>query len=297
MISEISENNQNSVISSQRWSQLIQEYSRAEKAIKEFDLVDGNLCFPAVNQLRYAGYHILKCISCDRGAENDAYEQYYKALNHAKRAYYDARECLLISLINKVKDISELLGPFTFLLEKYIPNYSKKKSALIKADNKFKRLCRIRFDDRDSFFNSCDDSIQIFRDYVASFEKVKDAVLKEKFELECNKGSSNYEGINNNVPVESELERIASTSVTKIGEFLKKQNSSYSFYISIVAVLVTILNFGYIIYNDFCKGDLRDIVPPKLDSIELHTSHIHQILEGNKLLIWLFANLGVGNFN
>lgn len=101
MISEISENNQNSVISSQRWSQLIQEYSRAERAIKEFDLVDGNLCFPAVNQLRYAGYHILKCISCDRGTENDAYEQYYKALNHAKEHITTRENAFLFLLLTK----------------------------------------------------------------------------------------------------------------------------------------------------------------------------------------------------
>jgi len=67
-------------------------YNLAEQHIKLVEHHDG-LAFPPVNELRYAGQHLCRAlVETDNGAKEKHYQD---ALDHCRRASYDALEILL----------------------------------------------------------------------------------------------------------------------------------------------------------------------------------------------------------
>ena len=44
----------------EEFQQIQQLYNQAEQFIKEVEVVESAVAFPAINQLRYAGHHLLK---------------------------------------------------------------------------------------------------------------------------------------------------------------------------------------------------------------------------------------------
>ena len=70
-------------------------FEKAETAIKRVEHETSNLTIPAVNQLRYAGHHLIR--SLNDKSKND---ELRKAANHCKRALFDAYEAgILYDLI------------------------------------------------------------------------------------------------------------------------------------------------------------------------------------------------------
>lgn len=82
----------------------------AERSLKEVEHVTGQLCTPAVNELRYAGTHFLRAAQEETSPEQQN-NKLWKALRHCKRAIYDCYEygCLhSIEKFDKFKDKWEL---------------------------------------------------------------------------------------------------------------------------------------------------------------------------------------------
>ncbi len=75
-------------------------FDRAEDAIKRYERITLSVLTPAINQLRYAGHHLLEASLATNEDEADALLT--KVRQHCERAYYDALEC----------SVSELLGFF-----------------------------------------------------------------------------------------------------------------------------------------------------------------------------------------
>ena len=63
-------------------------YLSAENKIKHLEVVSREMCVPSINELRYAGNHLLKALT---SYSNDAKNEHLsKAKSHCKRAIYDA---------------------------------------------------------------------------------------------------------------------------------------------------------------------------------------------------------------
>lgn len=76
-------------------------FSRAEQTIKLVENLGEGLTFPAVNQLRYAGQHLLKSDCADN--ENSKEEHLKKAKYHCQRAIYDASEIGVIHYLEEIR--------------------------------------------------------------------------------------------------------------------------------------------------------------------------------------------------
>lgn len=82
-------------------SEISELFSLAEKKIKLIEHLGEGLTFPAVNQLRYVAFHLLRA---DSATEVDIKkEEYRKAKNHCQRAIYDAVESGLIYYLEEFK--------------------------------------------------------------------------------------------------------------------------------------------------------------------------------------------------
>ena len=72
------------------FQQIQQLYNEAELFIKEVEVVEAAVAFPAIIQLRYAGHHLLKALV------SEAHEDFQTELNdvrdHCHRAMYEASE-------------------------------------------------------------------------------------------------------------------------------------------------------------------------------------------------------------
>ncbi|MEO5329706.1 MAG: hypothetical protein H7829_15860 [Magnetococcus sp. THC-1_WYH] len=76
-------------------------FQEAEDDIKGVEQSSLDLCTPAVNELRYAGHHVLKGLVAS--APEECEEQYRRASRHCLRARYDAVEIRLWSLLDEFR--------------------------------------------------------------------------------------------------------------------------------------------------------------------------------------------------
>ncbi len=77
---------------------LLNLFEQAETKIKNVEQITSEgVLIPSINQLRYAGHHIVRSLLSDDAKEPQA--ERVKAINHVKRAIYDIDESLLIYYI------------------------------------------------------------------------------------------------------------------------------------------------------------------------------------------------------
>ena len=68
-------------------------YNKAEQHIKQVELCQTELPFGAINELRYAGHHLLKGLAAqEAGNAEKAEREYQDAEDHCNRAMYEASE-------------------------------------------------------------------------------------------------------------------------------------------------------------------------------------------------------------
>lgn len=95
-------------------------FKKAEEKIKKLELSHKNLIIPSVNELRYAGYHLLQASRLT--TDNEIKEEISKANRHTKRAIYDAIEASLVYILqeielfdkeyNKIPETSEIIPEY-----------------------------------------------------------------------------------------------------------------------------------------------------------------------------------------
>jgi len=98
-------------------------FSSAEKKIKNAELLNKNLSIPSINELRYAGYHLL--IASQSNDKEKITEELDKANRHTKRAYYDGVESVLLLKLDEIQTFDEEFSKIPELIE-VIPNYTSK---------------------------------------------------------------------------------------------------------------------------------------------------------------------------
>lgn len=80
-------------------SSILASWREAEARLKRTERVRRELIIPAVNELRYAGFHLLEGLTSND--ESQRTEQLTKAHRHCKRACYDAVEAEVLYLIGQ----------------------------------------------------------------------------------------------------------------------------------------------------------------------------------------------------
>ncbi|MEM5476058.1 hypothetical protein [Pacificibacter sp. AS14] len=75
------------------------EYDAADLICQEVEKFRAQAGIPAINELRYAGYHLLKYVSEDPNDEDQA----VSAINHVRRAAYEASESGILFALKIVR--------------------------------------------------------------------------------------------------------------------------------------------------------------------------------------------------
>ncbi len=93
-------------------------FKKAEQAVKEVEYIHVELTMPAVNELRYAGYHISNFL------ENPAVtDELDRAIGHCKRAIYDAYEA---SILYHIKEFRAFNSDYsTVVVSEVIADYNE----------------------------------------------------------------------------------------------------------------------------------------------------------------------------
>ena len=120
------------------YEELLSLYKDAQSKIKRVSRVSGELVIPAINQLRYAGEHILNSIVSESGDSRD--KELLKAGLHCKRAIYDTTEGGIIFLLEQIKLFKE---DYKYIpISAVIPDYIKKLQIVDKIKNRLKVISK-----------------------------------------------------------------------------------------------------------------------------------------------------------
>ena len=85
----------------ENFQEILNLYGTAETFIKEVELCASDIAFPAINQLRYAGHHLLKGLaSKDQQTYDDELDN---ARDHCHRAMYESSEAGISYLLELLK--------------------------------------------------------------------------------------------------------------------------------------------------------------------------------------------------
>ena len=111
---------------------LIDAYTDADDKIKQCERYILASPSVAVNQMRYAGSHLLKCIKgeIEKADYDNRHESIKKAINHCKRAYFDALETLIFAQLEFISDFQNLCRSKRNI-ETVYPDYVADFSALV----------------------------------------------------------------------------------------------------------------------------------------------------------------------
>ena len=95
-------------------------YKEADNFAREISEFRDEISIPAHNELRYAGYHIIKALN-DNGTISDE-EQLRRAISHCERAEYEAAEAGIIFVIESISRFREDFK--NIVIGDIIPSYS-----------------------------------------------------------------------------------------------------------------------------------------------------------------------------
>lgn len=107
-------------------------FTYAEQKIKKIEYFADGVSFPAVNQLRYVAFHLLRAEQLRNGDEDlnkdELHDELKKAKNHCQRAIYDANEAGVVYYLERIRKFKEDYESET--IPDIVPNYI---SYLVKA--------------------------------------------------------------------------------------------------------------------------------------------------------------------
>lgn len=116
-----------------------QSFAEAEKAIKQNERLTLSIPLPAINQLRYAAYHLIKIaqgISSDN--EGNSYHK-ERALAHCERARFDALDGIIYSSLDFITAFQKLCRSRVDLDSVY-PDYRSDYDAMADLQERFVKL-------------------------------------------------------------------------------------------------------------------------------------------------------------
>ncbi|CAB5499157.1 hypothetical protein [Bathymodiolus thermophilus thioautotrophic gill symbiont] len=164
---------------------LLNLFEQAEVKIKNVEQITSEgVLIPSINQLRYAGHHIVRSLLSDDKEELQAERS--SAINHVKRAIYDIDEALLIYYIDSAVNFKEKYNDSGFTTE-IIDNYPEKLVRLDEANTSIQQLRKDdnNYQDRQQFYQQLDPYLKKLSEIVAIFEQSA-PLIANKEQKKCN---------------------------------------------------------------------------------------------------------------
>ena len=164
---------------------LLNLFKQAEVKIKNVEQITSEgVLIPSINQLRYAGHHIVRSLLSDDKKELQAERS--SAINHVKRAIYDIDEALLIYYIDSAVNFKEKYNDSGFTTE-IIDNYPEKLVRLDEANTSIQQLRKDdnNYQDRQQFYQQLDPYLKKLSEIVAIFEQSA-PLIANKEQKKCN---------------------------------------------------------------------------------------------------------------
>ncbi|MDF1668037.1 MAG: hypothetical protein P1U83_00370 [Roseovarius sp.] len=103
--------------------QLRKEYDNADQLCREVADFRDEAGVPAINEMRYAGYHLLMSVSDEPDGTSKEFEHLKDAVRHCRRAAYEASEAGILSAIEFISIFKEEYKSVTII--DIIPDWIK----------------------------------------------------------------------------------------------------------------------------------------------------------------------------
>ncbi len=139
-------------------------FDRAEDKVKEVELLAQELSIPAINELRYVGYHLARSLCEDSPEQLNI--QINKAERHCKRAIYDAHGIGIIHLLEQLMLFKEKYTSFSNAVITIMPSYTDDLTCANKASKFIAQIKEENRGSRDSYYMQCEPHYQSLRDII-----------------------------------------------------------------------------------------------------------------------------------
>ncbi|MEA3288847.1 MAG: hypothetical protein U9Q04_01595 [Campylobacterota bacterium] len=139
-------------------------FKSAEARIKNAELLNQNLSIPSINELRYAGHHLLK--ATQESDESIILEELDKADRHTKRSYYDAIEASLLYKLQEIQQFDETYKVIPETLD-VINDYNSKIS---KVSNIVEEIQKIDTKTREEKYIKIDEYYKVIKETNNEFQ-------------------------------------------------------------------------------------------------------------------------------
>lgn len=143
-------------------------FTEAENAIKGVELECNELIIPAINELRYAGFHLKEYIK-----NPELVDEIRKAEGNCKRAIYDAHEA---SILYYLKEFHKFKDDYRkVIISQVVPDYNKYRQRIAEIIESIKSVDK---EQRDTYYRACKSYNDELRDIVANFDASRDELDK-----------------------------------------------------------------------------------------------------------------------
>lgn len=166
---------------------LQEAFNEAEREIHRSESVTQRAPVSALNELRYAGSHML--VYLQEGHQ----EELTQATMHGRRAFYDAQRFTLLFLMRDAQAIRNGIGEFISLYVSLVSRthgankYGELKKNLISAKAYIQQLAQIKSDskrwqNRGENYAACKPHIRALREYIDVYESLSDEFARARDE-------------------------------------------------------------------------------------------------------------------
>jgi hypothetical protein len=156
-----------------RIEEVANAFSRAEEEIKKVEDLAGEVAIPAINELRYAGYHVLQALS---GNSEDQDEQFRRAKRHCERAQYDASDMGVVYLLEKIKIFVDDYKDIA--ITDVLPDYVGMRSKLEEINDRRADALK-NSDNRNGFYESAAGDLGELSDIALNFDLAREELNKK----------------------------------------------------------------------------------------------------------------------
>ena len=151
-------------------------FQKAEKAVKEVEYIHLELTVPAVNELRYAGYHVSNYLE-----NTERIDELTRAVGHCKRAIYDAYEA---SILYNIKGFRAFKGDYaTLVISEVLADYN---DLHFKVATILKFVQSVDKETKDQHYAVCKQYHQELNEIIEKLDSAREE-LNKKIRIERNK--------------------------------------------------------------------------------------------------------------
>lgn len=156
-----------------RAEELARLFKIAEDKIKLVENLNLELSIPAINELRYAGYHITRFIAAE--TVEAANEEFGKAEKHCKRAIYDAAEAGVTFQLEMIKTFQTDFR--NVRIATVIPNYPEMRKQINAARDLV--VAPRSATERVAYYEECSKHLEVLREAHKELESYREDLLQE----------------------------------------------------------------------------------------------------------------------